>query len=205
MLRARARRSAPGDEGTASDRFAPRDLSALFGAPPWLRDLGASAWLVVGVALFVVATVWVLSLTETIVAPVITAGVIAAVASPLVHALQRRGLARGLGAALVLVGLIVVALAVVVLVLAGVRSQFDGLSADLSAAKDTITGWLTDLGVARQTAQSAQEQTSSALAGAVPALHLRRGGAGTPRTEPRRRRTIGETHEGGGACCGASP
>src|SRR3954452_8817636 len=171
MLRARARRSAPGDEGTASDRIASRgDLSALFGAPPWLRDLGASAWLVVGVALFVVATVWVLALTETIVAPVITASVIAAVASPLVHALQRRGLARGLGAALVLVGLIVVALAVVVLVLAGVRSQFDGLSADLSAAKDTITGWLTDLGVARQTAQSAQEQTSSALAGAVPAL-----------------------------------
>jgi putative heme transporter len=170
MLRSSARRSVPGDDGAAPGRFDPRHLSALFGAPPWLRDLGVSAWLVVGVALFVVAGVWVLSLTETIVAPVITASVVAAVASPLVRALHRRGLARGLGAALVLVGLTVVALAVVVLVLAGVRSQFDGLSADLSAAKDTITGWLTDLGVARQTAHSAQEQTSSALAGALPAL-----------------------------------
>ena len=30
---------------------APQDLGGLFGAPPWLRDLGVTAWLVVGVTL----------------------------------------------------------------------------------------------------------------------------------------------------------
>ena len=47
------------------------------------------AWLLVGVTLFLVGAVWILSLTHTIVLPVITATVIAAVASPLVGWLGR--------------------------------------------------------------------------------------------------------------------
>jgi hypothetical protein len=96
--------------------FEPQDLTGFFAAPRWLQDLGTSAWLAVGVTLAVVGAVWILSLTQTIVAPVITAAVVAAVTSPLVAWLERRGLARGLGAALVLVGVIVLAAAVVVIV-----------------------------------------------------------------------------------------
>jgi hypothetical protein len=66
----------------APDAFEPHDLTGLFAAPRWLRDLGTSAWLGVGVALFVVGMVWLLALT--IVTPVITASVVAAVAAPLV-------------------------------------------------------------------------------------------------------------------------
>src|SRR5687767_12486737 len=82
--------------------FEPHDLAGLFAAPTWLRDLGASAWLLVGVTLALVGAVWLMALTQTIVTPVITAAVIAAVASPLVSSLERRGLARGLAAALLL-------------------------------------------------------------------------------------------------------
>ena len=53
-------------------------------APRWLRDLGFTSWLLVGVTLLLVGAVWLLALTQTIVMPVITAGVIAAVASPVV-------------------------------------------------------------------------------------------------------------------------
>jgi predicted PurR-regulated permease PerM len=163
-MRARER---GGDEPVA---FAPQQLSGLFAAPRWLRDLGRSAWLAVGVTLFVVAVIWLLSLTYTIVAPLIAAAVVAAVASPLVGWLERRGLARGLGAALLLVVVLVLAAGVVVLLLAGVASQFDDVRAELSAARETLGRWLADLGVAGDTADRATRDVSTTVSDAVPAL-----------------------------------
>jgi hypothetical protein len=47
--------------------------------PPWFRRWGVGAWLVVGMALVVVAAVWLLSLTSSIVGPLIAGAVIGAV------------------------------------------------------------------------------------------------------------------------------
>src|SRR3954453_17788601 len=80
----------------------PAELSGVFSAPQWLRDLGFSSWLLVGFGAALVAAIWLLSLTETIVMPVIAAGIVAAVASPLVDRLRGIGVPRALGAALVL-------------------------------------------------------------------------------------------------------
>jgi predicted PurR-regulated permease PerM len=154
----------------APEPFDPRTLTGLFVAPTWLRDLGRSAWLAVGVTLFVIGTVWVLTLTETIVAPVITAGVIAAVASPLVRLLARGRLGRGVASALLLVAGMLLAIGVVYIVLVGIGSQFDGFNHVLDAAKKTLTGWLTDLGVDPKTADQARDSASSAVKDAVPAL-----------------------------------
>jgi predicted PurR-regulated permease PerM len=159
-----------GDDGSPAADFRPHDLSGLFAAPRWLRDLGTSAWLGVGVTLFVVGTVAILAITQTIVAPVITAAVVAAVASPLVRWLQSRGLARALGAILLMVGLLVLAVAVIVTVVGGITGQADELGTQLSSAKDTLAGWLTDLGVDRDAAESAQQDASAALSGSVGAL-----------------------------------
>jgi putative heme transporter len=161
------RRQRPDGESPAA---APHDLAALFVAPSWLRDLGTTAWLAVGVTLCLAGAIWLLSLTRTIVMPVITATVVAAVASPLLRRLERRGLARGLGAALLLVGLIVLGAVVVGIVLGGITSQLDELRAQLSSARDTVAGWLTDVGVERDTAETAKDDASSALSSAVPAL-----------------------------------
>jgi predicted PurR-regulated permease PerM len=159
-----------GEDSAASADFEPQDLSGLFVAPRWLQDLGASAWLVVGVTLFVVAAVWILAVTQTIVAPVLTAAVVAAVASPLLGWLQRHGLARGVGAALLLVGAVVLAIAVVLLVVGGITGQADELRSELSSAKDTLVGWATDLGIDKGAAETAKDDASSALSDAVPAL-----------------------------------
>ena len=159
----------PDGEGAALD-FEPRDLTGLFAAPRWLRDLGGSAWLVVGVTLFVVAAVWILSLTETIVTPVITAAVVASVASPLVRMAERRGVPRAVGAILVMLLLVVVSVAVVVVVLAGITSQVDELRDQLASAKETLAGYAADLGVDRGTADEATADASSTLSDAVPAL-----------------------------------
>lgn len=169
MRRLRARRPAGGDDDGAI-AFEPQQLSGLFAAPRWLRDLGRSSWLAVGVTLFVVALIWLLTLTRTIVAPLITAAVIAAVVSPAVRRLRAHGVPRGVGAALVLVGAVVGAVGVVVVVLAGITSQIDPSRGELSAAKETLARWLADLGVTGATADSAVADVSSGVSDAIPAL-----------------------------------
>lgn len=142
----------------------------MLAAPRWLRDLGRTSWLAVGVTLFVIALIWVLALTHAIVAPLIAAAVVAAVTSPLVRWLKAHRVPRGLGAALVLVGLAGLAIGVVVIVLAGITSEVDTSRADLAEAKDTIAGWLADIGVSGATADDAVRDTSTAVSDAVPAL-----------------------------------
>src|SRR5215212_5701696 len=150
--------------------FDPSDLTGLFAAPRWLRDLGSSAWLAVGVTLFVVGVMGLLTLTHTIVAPVLAASVIAAVASPVVRWLDDHGLSRGVASALMLVAIIVLAIGVAGIVFGGITSQKDGIRTQLSEAKDTLADWTTDVGVDEQAAATAKEDISDALNDAVPAL-----------------------------------
>ncbi|MDP9227990.1 MAG: hypothetical protein M3M99_02925, partial [Actinomycetota bacterium] len=87
MIRGRLRRGEGRDEGSSEDDYVEIDsseLSGIFAAPRWLRDAGLTSWLLVGVTLLLVGIVWLLSLTHVIVFPLVTAGVIAAVAGPLV-------------------------------------------------------------------------------------------------------------------------
>ena len=105
MIRARLRRrKGDGDpEGDATEfvEIDPAELSGIFAAPQWLRDLGLMAWLLVGVAAFLVGAIWLLTLTQTIVLPVITAGIMAAVLSPMVGYLERHRVPRGAATAIV--------------------------------------------------------------------------------------------------------
>src|SRR3954454_24972930 len=146
------------------------ELSDVFAAPTWLRDIGFTAWLLVGVALFLVGAVWLLSLTEVIVTPVIAATVIASVASPLVAWLQRHHVPRPAGAILVVIAIILLAAVVVVVVLGGITSELGGIKGHLADAKSTIEGWLKDLGVNADTAKSAKQDASSSSTDAVEGL-----------------------------------
>jgi predicted PurR-regulated permease PerM len=79
-------------------------------------------------------------------------------------------MARGFGAALLLVSIVVLGVAVVVIVLVGVSSELDGLRGQLAVAKQTIAGWLVDLGVDAATAEQAKDDVSAAAGDHVPAL-----------------------------------
>jgi predicted PurR-regulated permease PerM len=148
----------------------PGALSRVFAVPAWLRDLGLMSWLVVGTLLLLGGAVWLVSLTATIVIPVITAAIIAAVLSPVVSWLARRGLGRGPAAALVLLGVLALGLLIVVLLLAGVTSQAPELQKSLHSAVDKVQGWLTDAGVSTSKAQSAGDDASSSVSDAFHAL-----------------------------------
>ena len=174
MIRARLRRRHRDAEGAKTEEevveIDPGELTGLFATPRWLRDLGLTAWLLVGVTLLLVGAVWIISLTHTIVVPVIAAGVIASVASPLVGWLQRHGVPRPAGAILLLLGIVLLGALVVFTVLAGITSQVGDIGAHLDDAKNTMEGWLEDLGVDPSTARDAKNDASSSVSTGVSAL-----------------------------------
>jgi predicted PurR-regulated permease PerM len=172
MIRGRLlRRRGSGAQG--EDEFVeidPGELSGLFAAPQWLRDLGFTSWLFVGVVLLLVGLIWILSLTQVIVVPVIVAGVVAAVAEPLVSWLKGRRVPRALGAALVLLAIVAAGALAAYLVLRGVGTEASGISDHLTAGADKIEGWLKDLGVSDSTAQGANHDISTGASNSFHAL-----------------------------------
>ena len=166
-LRARFTHTTRGDGADAHEtevfEIEPGALERVFVAPPWLRDAGLVAWLLVGIVLVIVGLVWLLALTSTIVIPVITATLIASVTAPLVGWLRQRGVPRGAGAALML--LVIVALGAVlgVLVLGGITSQASHITSELNAATDKLAKGLQDVGVSASSAQSAEQDATSSV------------------------------------------
>jgi predicted PurR-regulated permease PerM len=140
-----------------------RQMSAVFSAPRWLRDLGVASWFLVGVALLFVGLTWVLGITSTIVVPVISGGVVATVASPAVTWLKRHRVPRALGALLVLLALLVFGVVILLLVLGGIVAEGDKIAAALKAGVDDIQSWIVGLGVDSSAASSANANVSSTV------------------------------------------
>ena len=129
-------------------------LRAAFRTPPWLRNLGRSSWLLVGVLLLVVGLIWLLAETYTIVGPMVCALIVSVVAMPVVRLLDRH-MPRALAAAIVLLAVVAIAVLVVVIVVAGITGQSAALSAEAAAGADKIRGWLQSAGVDSSSASGA--------------------------------------------------
>jgi predicted PurR-regulated permease PerM len=172
-IRGRLRWHRPDGEHSEPDgvfvELRPGDLAGIFAAPPWLRDLGVMAWLLVGVTALLVGAVWLLGLVDTIVVPVVTATIIAAVLSPLVRHAARH-MPRGAAAALVFLGILVLGVGIAVLVLAGIVSHAGSLEGTLQDAVDKLRSTLQDAGVSADKAQSTADGASSSVSGAFHAL-----------------------------------
>src|SRR4051794_21109858 len=131
-----------------------------------MRDLGAMAWLLVGITLLTIGVIALLGLTQTIVMPVITAAIIAAVLSPLVRRLVGRRVPRGVGTAIVLLGLVAAGALVGYIVLHGISEQGPSLATELEKGADKVAGWLQDLGVSKDSAQKAKDQADESVSSA---------------------------------------
>jgi predicted PurR-regulated permease PerM len=137
------------------------ELSTVFAAPRWLRDLGRTAWLLVGTLLLLAAVAWLLGATYTIGGPMVAAGIVATVASPLVALLQRHRVPRAIGAVIVLLLVIAVVVAVAVVVIGGLRAQRDDIAGNMSSAVDKLGNWLSDLGVDESGVSSAENHVTT--------------------------------------------
>jgi predicted PurR-regulated permease PerM len=171
-IRGRLRR--PGREGAGAEdeviEIEPGELSAIFTAPAWMRDLGLTSWLLVGVAAALFGVISLLSLTQTIVMPVITAGIIASVTAPVVDWLKGRGIPRGAGAVIVFLAIIAIGVAVGLMILSGISSQADSLSARLHEGASEIESWARGLGVGSATAKDANGEASAGVSEAFKVL-----------------------------------
>ena len=166
-------RPSPTSDGALPTEFVelgPDELESVFSAPRWLRDLGIMSWLLVGVAALLVGIAALLSLTNAIVAPVVTAAIVAAVLSPLVAALTRHRLPRAAAAALVFVAVVALGIGFAVLLIGGVTSQATALEGTLTTAAGKLQTTLQDAGVDANAAKDAKTAASSSLSGAFHAL-----------------------------------
>ncbi len=168
--RVRHRKGEGAGAGDEFIEFEPGELTGVFAAPGWLRDLGFSAWLLVGVAAALAGAIWFLAATQTIVMPVLTAGIIASVALPVVDWLARHRVPRAGSAALVLLAIVAVALGVGLIVLTGIASQGADISARLHDGVSHVESWAKHLGVNSDAASHANKQASSGVSSAFTAL-----------------------------------
>ena len=141
-------------EGHAAEQTGRAHLRGAFTTPRWLRDLGRSSWLLVGLLLLVIGLIWLLAETYTIVGPMVCALIVSVVAMPLVRILDRH-MPRALAAGLVLIAVATVAVVIVVIVVAGITGQSADISAEAAAGVDKLQGWLKSSGVDSSTSSGA--------------------------------------------------
>jgi predicted PurR-regulated permease PerM len=130
--------------------------------PRWFQKMGLAAWLIVGIFLVIIGAVWLLGKVSTIAEPLIAGAVIAAVGGAGVDYLQGRRLPRPLGAAVIMLALILVAVGVVLMVLGGITSQASHIDASMSHAVDKVKDWVqNDLNIS--SAQDAAHDVKKAV------------------------------------------
>jgi predicted PurR-regulated permease PerM len=145
-------------------------LATVFAPPRWLRDLGRASWLLVGLFALLAGLVWLLGTTQTIVAPLIAATIVATVTAPIVRTLAPHRLGRAGGAAIVVLGVVALAVLVLVIVIAGITSQEGAISKNAAEAADKAAGWLKSLGVDQSGASSAEASVSHDVPATISAL-----------------------------------
>src|SRR5215475_10331823 len=132
-------------------------LSTVFAAPRWLRDLGRTSWLLVGLFVLLAGVIWLLGTTQTIVGPVVAATIVAAVTAPVVRRLTEHRIPRAAAAAIILLAVAAIAVLVLVIVIGGITSQASEIGKEASKAADKAEGWLQSVGVNQSGAMGAED------------------------------------------------
>jgi putative heme transporter len=173
FLRHQRERKQPQKKDGSSPEIAAVDLQELgtaFAPARWLRDVGRTAWLLVGVFALMAGLIWLLGTTYTIVGPVVAAMIVATVAMPLVAWLGRHRVPRALGAVIVLLGLLAIGVVILLLVLGGITAQHDEIARHASAAADKAESWIKSVGVDDSGASAAKDDVKSSVPAIISTL-----------------------------------
>lgn len=136
----------PSEVATELQRAAP----PLSRVPPWLMRWGTAAWMIIGIV--VVAAILYLGLARisTLIAPLVVAVVMGMLFHPLVDRLERSGVGRGLGAAIILLALAVIVVFALGLAVRGVFDQAGVISEQIELGwqqlQEVLAGLQIDFG-----------------------------------------------------------
>lgn len=144
-------------------------LQDSFATPRWLRDLGRSSWLLVGMVALLLGLVWLLAETYTITGPMVCALIVSVVAMPVVRRLDRH-MPRAVAAALVLLAVVAIAVFIIVIVIAGITGQSAEISAAVAAGVDRVQGWMKGAGIDSSSAAGAANTAKHAASQMVTTL-----------------------------------
>src|SRR3954447_18307801 len=155
----------PGTTAAASLELDADDLVALsgtFNSPTWLRRLGRTSWLLTGVLLVLGGLIWLIGETAPIVGPVTGALIVAVVVTPVVGLLERK-MPRIAAAAIVLLSAVALAVAIALLVVAGINSQRGAIKDTANAASAKVGDWLTSMGMDASGADNVKQTLQSSM------------------------------------------
>ena len=138
--------------------------------PPWLRRVGVSSWLTLGVIALVVVLYLGLARISGLLIPLAVAIVLAMLFHPLVDRLKAVGVPKALGSALVMLGMAVVAGGAVLLAVRGVIDQSHEIGLQLQNGWNQVQSSLTDLGISIEGLGNLWQSVGSSGGGAVSGL-----------------------------------
>ena len=132
-----------------------------WGVPGWLRRVGLTSWLILGIAGAMALAALLFAATRGVTIPLIIAVVVAAIFVPFVDGLQKLRFPRWLGALLVTIGLLVVAAGTLVVVIWGLADRADEIADQFELALVQIREWLAQVGLSDELVALFREQTVS--------------------------------------------
>ena len=158
------------DQVISLDEAQLEQLSGVFAAPRWLRDLGIASWLFAGAFIVLAGVIWLIGATAEITGPVVVAFLLACVTQPVVRWLGRHHIGRAGAAAIMVLSFFALAIIISLMVIGGISSQSSDISSTMSSAGDTISGWMQDVGISSSSSSSSTDTAQANTTDAVKTL-----------------------------------
>jgi predicted PurR-regulated permease PerM len=133
---------------------------------PRAARIGVTTWAALGAIGLTAVFAYLFSATASISVPVLIALVLGFLFAPAVVAMEKRHVPRSLGAALVLLALVLVFIALFVMVAWGIADTLSGLGDDVQEGIVAVEAWAVELDIPEETATS----VSASVQEAVPSL-----------------------------------
>jgi predicted PurR-regulated permease PerM len=137
--------------------------ASAFAPPAWARDVGRWGWIIVAAALVLVGLFVVAAATRLVVYSALFAVLFGGTFLPVVDWLQRHHFRRWMGAFLVVVFLILLAIGIALIVLYGVVNQVPTIEENLDAAWDSIQETLSSTSFSQAQIDSFKSEAQNAL------------------------------------------
>ena len=130
-------------------------------APTWLVSLGVKSWLSVGFVLILGVIIYLLGLASGLVTPLVLSVVIGMLFYPLVDAMEKRRIPRSAGAAIVILLLVVLAVGVVWITVAGILTQTSAITSGVEAGITALQDWVATLDIPADTVDSVTKSVTA--------------------------------------------